>query len=56
MLDPRLGSVQVQAAILDVLVNLLGSFQEGVLHVLASAQANDQHVSIRKEAAVRTLC
>lgn len=33
MLDPRLGGVQVQAAVLDVLVDLLGRLQEGVLHV-----------------------
>lgn len=36
MLDPRLGGVQVQAAILDVLVDLLSSFQEGVLDIFTS--------------------
>lgn len=36
MLDPRLGSIQVQTAILDILVDLLSSFQEGVLNVFTS--------------------
>lgn len=36
VLDPRLCGIQVQAAVLDVLVDLLGSFQEGVLHVFTS--------------------
>lgn len=36
MLDPGLGGVQVQAAILDVLVDLLCGFEEGVLDVFTS--------------------
>lgn len=37
VLDSRLGGVQVQAAILNVLVDPLRCLQEGLLHVLASA-------------------
>lgn len=38
VLDSRLGGVQVQAAILNVLVDPLRCLQEGLLHVLASAE------------------
>lgn len=38
MLDSRLGSVKVQTAILDVLVNPLCCFQEGLFHVLTSEE------------------
>lgn len=43
MLNPRLGSIQVQAAILDILVDLLSSFQEGVLNVFTSEQTGHTH-------------
>lgn len=36
VLDSRLGSVQVQTSILDVLVNPLCCFQEGLFHVLSA--------------------
>lgn len=42
VLDPRLCSVQVQTAVLDVLVNPLGCFQEGLLHVLPSEDSHKQ--------------
>jgi len=39
VLHARLGGVQVQAPVLDVLVDLLGRLQEGVLHVLPAGRA-----------------
>lgn len=36
MLDPWFGSIQVQAAVLNVLVDLLCSFKESILHILTS--------------------
>lgn len=49
MLDPRLGGVQVQAAVLDVLVDLLSRFQEGVLDVFTS-KTRSINTNVRKEA------
>lgn len=53
MLDPGLGGVQVQAAVLDVLVDLLGGFQEGVLDVFSPEQQSvkkNNNANVRKEA------
>lgn len=38
VLDARLGRIQVQATVLDVLVDPLGRFQEGFLHVLPTEE------------------
>lgn len=46
MLDPRLGSIQVQAAILDILVDLLSSFQEGVLNIFTSENRQGIHTNV----------
>lgn len=46
MLNPRLGSIQVQAAILDILVDLLSSFQEGVLNVFTSENRQGIHTNV----------
>ena len=51
MLDPALGRVQVQAAVLDVLVDHARSLQKRLLHVLPSLGAGlkeHQPVLVRK--------
>lgn len=42
MLYARLGRIQVQASVLDVLVDFLGSLQERVLHVLSTAREQQE--------------
>ncbi len=44
VLDARFSSVQVQATILDVLIDLLGCLQEGILHIIAAT------LRVRKDA------
>lgn len=46
MLNPRLGSIQVQASILDILVDLLSRFQEGILNVFTSENRQGIHTNV----------
>ncbi len=47
VLHARLGRVQIQTAVLDVLIDLLSCFQKRVFHILSSASTNTQSSSIR---------
>lgn len=52
VLDPRLGCVQVQTAVLNVLVDLLGCLQECILHILTSVQMTTFSITEDCKAAV----